>query len=220
MGHHDTAPMTQKHLRLRPSSTKTILGCCLLFLVVGITLDRSVHAAPQSSLSLSMHNQQFSAHIIRAPLEQVLHTISSYGPIQFVIKGNVEKDQISSSFRHLSLEETLEKILVKYDFAIIHHQVDVTQHTSEVPYRTEVVILSRNHSETISDSNENSLISPSKQSSPSESVLPITSLKSSDPLNAFDLGEEIKPRNILDEVEGTKDTDAESLALIKKLLAE
>lgn len=202
-------------------ATKTILGFYLLFLSLGVIFESPVHAAPLSSLSLTMHNQQFSAHIIRAPLEQVLHTISSYGPIQFVIKGNVENDLVSSSFRHLSLEESLEKILVKYDFAIIHHQVHVAQNTSEFPYRTEVVILSKSRSETPSESKEDLGISHANRFSLPEPVFSSANLEFSDSLAPINIGAETHPREFLEEIEEALPyTDAESLALIKQLLEE
>ncbi len=200
---------------------KATLRFFFLFIMLGITVDRSVHAALPSSLSLTMHNHQFSANIIRAPLEQVLHTISSYGSIQFVIKGNVETDQISSSFRHLSLEKTLEKILIKYDFAIIQHQVDPAQKTSEFPYFTEVVILSRNHPETLSESKEPLVISPSSQFTLPGPAFPSVNLEDSDSLASVDVETETPPGEILEELEEVlPNTDTESLAFIKHLLEE
>ena len=168
-----------------------------------------------------MHNQQFSANIIRAPLEQVLHTISSYGLIQFVVKGNIENDQVSSSFRHLSLEKTLEKILVKYDFAIIHHQVSATQSTSELPYHTEVVVLSRNHPETRSNSKEHVVISPVSHFTLPEPAFSTANLEDSDSLPSIGAETKTHPREFLEEIEEVlPDTDTQSLALIKQLLKE
>lgn len=211
----------QNKLSIKSRLLKPILGFCLLFISLGVGFVRPTHAAPQSSLSLSVQNQQFSANISRAPLEQVLATLTSYRPIRFVIKGDVKNDQISSSFRHLSLQESLEKILVKYDFAIIQHRFDPPPKNSEFSYLTEVVILSRNHSETLSDSKENLVISPSKNSSTPERVFPSPTLESWDSLGAFDPEREINPREFLEEVEEViQDTDSESLAFIKKLLEE
>lgn len=211
----------QNNLPIDSGLPKTIVGFFHLFLTLGVAFVSPIHAGHQSSLSLSMHNQQFSANIVRAPLEQVLTTLSSYGPIRFVIKGDVKNDQISSSFRHLSLQESLEKLLVRYDFAIIQHQVDPAQKTSEFPYLTEVVILSRNHSETLSDSKENLLISPSKNSSIPESTFPSPTLENSGSLPPIDLGTEMNPHESLEEIEKSiQDTDPESLDLIKKLLEE
>ncbi len=221
MENHVTSPMAQKGLALRARLTKTIIGCCLLFMGLGITVDKCVHAAPQSSLSLSMHNQQYSANIIRAPLEQVLTTLTSYVPIQFVIKGNVENDLVSSSFRNLSLEESLEKLLTRYDFAIIHNQVDAAQNTSEFPYRTEIVILSRNHSETLSESKEHVVISHTSRFPLPEPVFSSVNLEFSDSLDPIDIGTETHPREFLGEIEEVlSDTDTESLALIKHVLEE
>ncbi len=221
MENHVTAPMTQKRLRLRARLTKIIIGCCLLFMGLGTIVDISAHAEPQSSLSVSMHNQRFSANIIRAPLEEVLTTFTSYGLIQFVIKGDVRNDLISTSFRHLSLEESLEKLLVKYDFAIIHHQVDASPNTSKFPHLTDVVILSRNRFEYPSDPREHVVTSPSSHFPLPEPVLSSDNLEKSDSLIPMDLEVTATSREFLEEIEEVlPDTDTESLALIKQLLKE
>ncbi len=221
MRKHITSTLEEKGLALRPRLTKSIVGFYLLFIFLGMPFVNPILAVPQSSLSLSIQNQQFSATIIRVPLEEVLTTLTSYGPIRFVIKGDVKNDKISASFRHLSLEESLEKLLIRYDFAIIHRQDDAAQDTSYFPYHTEVVILSRNHSEIPLQSIEHVVISHTNRFSLPEPIFSSSNLDESNSLTPIALEIETHPSEFLKEIEEVlPDTDTESLALIKQLLEE
>jgi len=200
---------------------KTVLGLCLFFMGLGTAFDTTVLAGSPSTLSLSMHNQQVSANIIRAPLENVLATLTMHGPFRFIIKGNAKNDLISSSFRHLSLKESLETLLLGYDYAIIHRRIDPVLQPSEFPYIMEVVVLSRNPAEPSAGEARPSLISSQKTST--QSVLINTSKESDKPdqTKPLSLGTDNGTNDFQAILkDALQDTDPASLALVKQLLKE
>ncbi len=211
----------QRRLALRECLSKTILGLCLFFMGLGTAFDKPLHAKPQSILSLSMHNQRVSAHIIRAPLEKVLATLTMHGPFRFTIKGNAKSDLISSSFRHLSLKESLETLLLGYDYAIIHPRVDPAPQTSDYSYRMEVVVLSRNPAESSPEKKKPSLIYPQKTFT--QPILLHTSQEPDKQDQTIPLGLETDndASDLKDTVEkALQETDPEVRDLVKEYLEE
>lgn len=221
MDKHITSIMTQKSLALRRRLTKFIVGFYFLLLSLGVPFVNPIHAAPQSSLSLSMHNQQVSATISRAPLEEVLTRLTAYGPIRFVIKGDVKNNKISSSFRHLSLQESLETLLLGYDYAIIQRQIGPTPQISELPYLMEVVVLSRNEAKPNSINERPSLIDPQKISTQPSLLHASNILKESIPTKPLEIETNNDESNFQATIEeALQDSDPKSLALLNELLEE
>lgn len=217
----ERTPRSQTEWTARACLQKALLGMCLFFIGHGTTFAAPSLAASPSTLSLSMHNQQFSAHIIGAPLEKVLTTLTSYGPLRFIIKGNVKNDLISSSFRDLSLKESLETLLLGYDYAIIQRQLDPTPQTSEFRYLMEVVILSTNSVEPSPYKNKPTFISYPRISTQSALLQATPILEKSDQTKPLRLVTENDARDIqvtLEEALG--DTHPETRSLIKELLRE
>lgn len=211
----------QRSLGGRACLTKTVLGLCLFCMGLGTACDATVLAGPPSTLSLSMHNQQMSAHIIRAPLESVLATLTMHGPFRFIIKGNAKNDLISSSFRHFSLKESLETLLLGYDYAIIHRRIDPVLQTSEFPYIMEVVVLSRNPAEPSAGEARPSLISSQKTSTHPLLLQASKNLGKSDQAIPLSLVTENDARDIQEILEkALLDADPEARILVKELLQE
>lgn len=211
----------QRSLVGRVCLSKTVLGLCLLFISLGTAFDPPLHAGPPARLFLSMHNQRVSAHIIRAPLEHVLETLTTHGPFRFIIKGNAKDDLISSSFRHLSLKESLETLLLGYDYAIIHRRVDPELQTSEFPYLMEVVVLSRNLAESSPDKKKSSFISSRKTSTQPILLQASKNLEKSDQAIPLSLVTENGARDIQEILEeALLDADPEARILVKELLQE
>lgn len=213
--------MSQRRSAVRACLPKTFLGLCLLFIGLGTAFDATLLAGPPSTLFLSMHNQQVSAHIIRAPLEHVLETLTTHRPFRFIIKGNAKDDLISSSFRHLSFKESLETLLLGYDYAIIHRPLDPTPQTSELRYLMEVVVLSRNPAESSPEKKKPSLIYPQKTSM--RPVLLHTSQEPNKPDQSkpSSLGTDNDASDFQATVEeALQDTDPELRELVEELLEE
>ena len=214
-------PKSQRILGLRADLSKTVFVLCLFFIGIGTVLEAPVLAGPPSTFSLSVNNQQVSAHIIRAPLEHVLETLTTHGPFRFIIKGNAKDDLISSSFRHLSLKESLETLLLGYDYAIIHRRVDPELQTSEFPYLMEVVVLSRNLAESSPDKKKSSFISSRKTSTQPILLQASKNLEKSDQAIPLSLVTENGARDIQEILEeALLDADPEARILVKELLQE
>jgi len=143
---------------------KAVLVFYLVVISLGTAWGAPFFSPPPTVLSLSFHNQQFSVHIIRAPLRKILATLALYGSLQFIIKGNAKDDLISASFTNLSLTQSLETFLLGYDYAILQRRIDPTRQTSEFRFFLEVVVLSRNSAAPSSDSKEPSFISSGRTS--------------------------------------------------------
>ncbi|MEX0830502.1 MAG: hypothetical protein WD032_09690 [Nitrospirales bacterium] len=168
-----------------------------------------------------MHNQQFSAQILRAPLEQVLTTLNAYTYFRFTIQGNAKDDLISSSFLHLSLLESLERLLLGYDYAIIQHRFDSNSPPSQFPSLMEVVILSRNSSQPLSREAK-----PSWHSSPQTSTQPLL-LRAN---QVLEQPHRTEPLDFMSEhgssdlqatvKEALQDSDPDARSLIEELLKE
>ncbi|MEO8324606.1 MAG: hypothetical protein ABI618_02075, partial [Nitrospirota bacterium] len=103
-----------------------------------------LHAEPPSTFIITKDKNLFSAHIIRAPLEEVLASLISYVPIKFFITGNAANDLVSASFSNEPLKKTLEHLLNGYDYAIRSRRLKATSETSTFRYVTEVEIISKN----------------------------------------------------------------------------
>jgi len=213
--------LSQRRLAIRAYLPKTFLGLCLLFIGLGTAFDATLFAGPPSTLFLSMHNQQISSHIIRAPLEHVLQTLTTHGPFRFIIKGNAKDDLISSSFRHLSFKKSLETLLLGYDYAIIHRRVDPALQTSEFPYLMEVVVLSRNLAESSPDKKKSSFISSRKTSTQPLLLQARKNLEKSDQAIPLSLVTENGARDIQEILEkALLDADPEARIFVKELLQE
>ena len=151
--------MAQRTLGLRADLSKTVFVLCIFFIGTGTVLEALVLAGPPAMLSLSVNNQQVSAHIIRAPLKHALATLTAHGPFRFILKGDAKDDVISASFRHLSFMESVQTLLLGYDYAIVQRPLDPALSTTEMPYLMEVVVLSRNQTEPPPGEDSSSLIS-------------------------------------------------------------
>ncbi len=211
----------QTSLLRRLWSQIIVLGLSLVVISLGTAWGAPSLSRPPSTLSLSFHNQQFSAHIIHAPLQKVLTTLTSYGPLRFIIEGNAKNDLISSSFTNLSFKKSLETLLLGYDYAIIQRQLHPTQQTPEFRSLMEVVIFSRNPTEQSPDSKRPSFI-PSRET-PAQTTLWQASqtLKKQDQTQPFDLGTANGASAFQSALEqALQDADPESLALVKELLEE
>jgi hypothetical protein len=206
---------------LRARLLTAVLGLCLFCIGMGTTFDAPLLASSPSTLSLSMHNQYFSAHILRVPLEHVLAKLTSYGHFRFMIEGNAKDDLISSSFRHLSLQESLETLLLGYDYAIIQHRLDPTPQTSKLRYLMEVVVLAKNPAEPSSGEQRPSLIS-SKKTSTQPVLLRANQIyekpKQAKPSDFGTENGESDFQSTLDEA--LQDSDPEARSLIEELLQE
>jgi hypothetical protein len=154
----------QKKKLVRVWLPKASLGLFFFFIFLGSAWPSPLLADPPSTLSFSMHNQQFSAHIIRVPLEKVFSTLTAYVPLRFFINGNAKNELISASFSNLTLQKTLEQLLTGYDYAIMTHRLETTTQVSEFDYRTEVEIISRNPTKLLSNANGPGFI-PSRKTS-------------------------------------------------------
>ncbi len=211
----------QKTLTVRSCMAKTLLGISLIFIALGNAFDRQLHAAPQSAFSLSVDNQQFSAHIIRTSLKHVLETLATHEPFRLILNGNAKNDVISSSFSHLSFKESLETLLLGYDYAIIQHQLDPIIQTHEMRSLMEVLVLTRNPSEPYSDEVRPSYTSLQKISNQLPLLQASKSLKKSDQSTTLGLETDNNESDFQATVEeALQDTDPESLALLKELLEE
>ncbi|HBP87998.1 MAG TPA: hypothetical protein PKK23_17425 [Nitrospirales bacterium] len=144
---------SRRRLTGRVRLVRAVLGLALLSIDLGSAFASPFFTEPPSTLSVTMHNQQFSAQIIRAPLEKVLATLTSYIPIKFYITGNAKNDLVSASFTNVPLETALEHLLNGYDYAILLRRIEGTPLTSQILYRTKVEIISRNPTEPSSTSN-------------------------------------------------------------------
>ncbi len=123
---------------------KTVIGVCLFLLCLGFSCVTPLHAEPPSTFTITKHKNLFSAHIIHAPLEEVLASLISYVPIKFFITGNAKNNLVSASFSNEPLKKTLEHLLNGYDYAIRSRRLKATSETSTFRYVTEVEIISKN----------------------------------------------------------------------------
>jgi|GEM_PF-5997281 len=219
--HTKQEPAFQAKLPGRLWLSKAVLGVFLVMVGIWPAWGAPFLSVPPSTLSLSMHNQQFSAHIIRAPLKKVLTTLSSYGPLRFIIKGNVQDDLISASFANLSLTESLETLLLGYDYAIIQRQRHPTLHTSEFRSLMEVIVLSNNPTEPVADFKRSSLIASKSPSAQPALWKAHQIAEKHNQAKAFDLGEENAASDFqLTEEEVLQDLDPEVRTLVKTLMQE
>lgn len=98
---------------------------------------------PDPSLKLSVENQHISAQIHHMPLQTVLSTLSMQSPVKFILQGIDQDTLISTSFTNLPFEQVLERLLLGYDYAIIHVSSDAPRLTETSRQMREVMIFSR-----------------------------------------------------------------------------
>lgn len=200
---------------------KTVIGVYLFLICLGFACITPLHAEPPSTFTITKDKNLFSAHIIRAPLEEVLASLISHVPIKFFITGNAKNDIISASFSNEPLEKTLEHLLNGYDYAIRSRRLKATSETSTFRYVTEVEIISRNPAGPSSTSPGRYSISSPPSSVQSTFGQPTHVQEIHDqetPLNletAFDAG---GFQAALQEV--IQDDEPESRALVKELMQE
>jgi hypothetical protein len=146
---------------------KTMVGVYLLLICLEFACVTPLLAEPPPTFTITKHKNLFSAHIIDAPLKEVLASLIPYVPIKFFINGNATHDLISASFSNEPLEKTLETLLNGYDYAIRSRRLEAPSQTSEIRYLTEVDMISRNSAENFSPSHEIDSISSAPNSAQS-----------------------------------------------------
>ncbi|MDR4494718.1 MAG: small multi-drug export protein [Nitrospirales bacterium] len=140
-----------------------ILGWIGLFLFVGTTGAHTTAPTvlPNPFLNLSFQNQRLSAEIDRISLQTVLSALSAQLPVQFIVKGINQDNLVSTSFTNLPFDQGLERLLVGYDYAIVHFPIG--RFPSAVPsgQQIEVIVLSRNqNSSTLASWGTAEILSP------------------------------------------------------------
>lgn len=98
---------------------------------------------PDPSLKLSVENQHISAQIHHMSLQTVLSALSMQSTVTFILHGIDQDTLISTSFSNLPFEQGLERLLLGYDYAIIHVNSDAPRLTETSRQTREVMIFSR-----------------------------------------------------------------------------
>lgn len=134
------------HVRTEGFQKKWVMFCVIVLLLLGGQTEGyavTPSFGPDPSLKLSVENQQISAQIHHMSLQKVLSALTTQSPVKFILQGIDQDTLISTSFTNLPFDQGLERLLLGYDYAIIHVSNDAPRLTEASHQIREVMIFSR-----------------------------------------------------------------------------
>jgi hypothetical protein len=147
----------------------------VLILVGGETAATASREIASPSLYLSVQNQRLTAQIDQAPLRKVLEALTEQMPITITLMGFEGENALSESFTDLPLEEGIERLLQRQDYALRYARPDPNRRPSGQSRIVEIFVLPRQKPSSSTTSPETQSVMSlrsSDQTSPTDEKLP------------------------------------------------